>query len=398
MATDLWQKMETLAEAAKYDICRGCGTRTSRARDDLGRWIYPAVRPDGKRVAMLKVLQSNYCENDCAYCAHRSGRDCRRTSFSPDELARTFDRLARQGRVEGLFLSSGVWGGSGRATERMLDTVALIRHRYHFGGYIHLKILPGADDASIEASLKMARRVSVNLEAPNAARLRALGEAKDFRRDLLGRLRTADRLRRQMGRRVSITTQFVVGAAGETDQELLSSATTLYKDLRLARVYYSAFQPVLGTPLENHPATPTWREHRLYQADFLLRKYGFAFGDLGFDRTGNLRRDRDPKLDWALRHPELFPVEINSASQAEIVRIPGIGPISTKRIVERRRQATLRELDHLGLTGASARRAAPFLLLDGRRPSFQLGLWGVQGSENRTGSLDVSAARVPATF
>jgi len=195
--------------------------------------------------------------------------------------------------VEGLFLSSGVWGGSNRATERMLDTVTIIRRRYHFDGYVHLKILPGADEASIEASVKMANRVSVNLEAPNAQRLRAITGAKDFERDLLGPLRTADRVRRQMGRRVSITTQFVVGASDEPDRELLASAAALYEHLRLARVYYSAFQPVRGTPLEDHPPTPTWREHRLYQADFLLRQYGFRFQDLGFGLDGNLPRDRE---------------------------------------------------------------------------------------------------------
>jgi len=389
---DVWRKVEALGEAAQYDICRGCGTHTSRVRDDVGRWIYPAVRPDGKRLSMLKVLQSNYCENDCAYCAHRSGRDCRRTSFSPDELARIFDRLARQGRVEGLFLSSGVWGGSSRATERMLDTVSIVRRRYHFDGYVHLKILPGADDASIEASVRMASRVSVNLEAPNAARLRAITQAKDFDRDLLGPLRTADRVRRQMGRAVSITTQFVVGASDEPDRELLASAAALYQYLRLARVYYSAFQPVQGTPLEDHPPTPTWREHRLYQADFLLRQYGFRFQDLGFEQDGNLSRDRDPKLDWALRHPECFPVEVNSASRAWLLRVPGIGPVSARRIMGRRRQAALRDLDHLGITAAGARRAAPFLLLDGRRPSFQLGLWEMEYRDGGARACPMSAA------
>jgi len=372
---DTLAKMDRLAEAAQYDICSGCGTKASRVRDDIGRWIYPAVRPDGKRVRMLKVLQTNYCENDCAYCAHRSGRDCQRTGFSPDELARTFDLLARQGRVDGLFLSSGVWGGTGRATQRMLDTVAIIRHRYEFRGYVHLKILPGADDASIEASIKLAHRVSVNLEAPSARRLGVITQAKDFGRDLLGTLRAAHRLRGELGRRVSMTTQFVVGASAEPDQELLNNAAQLYRTLRLARVYYSAFQPVAGTPLEGRPPTPAWREHRLYQADFLLRQYGFGFEELGFDQQGNLPRGRDPKLDWALRHPECFPVEVNTASQGRLLRVPGIGPVSARRIIERRRQAILRELGHLGLGRARSRQAAPFLLLDGRRPSFQLALW-----------------------
>jgi len=372
---DLLQKIDLLGESARFDICRGCGSHDSRVKDDLGRWIYPAVRPDGKRIDMLKILQSNVCEKDCAYCANRSGRDVRRISFKPDELAQGFSELLRRGRVQGLFLSSGVCGSTAHATERMLATVEILRRRYLFGGYIHLKILPGADDASIEAAVRMADRVSVNLEAPNALRIGALSKGKDFERDLLAPLRKADKIRRYAGRSVSMTTQFVVGAAGECDSEILTTSTQLYSGIHLARAYYSAFQPIGDTPLENHPPTPAWREHRLYQADFLLRQYGFALQEIVFQPDGNLAREVDPKLQWAIHHPEFFPLEINSASPEELLRVPGIGPVSARRIVQQRGKARLRELSHIRLSGADGGRAAPYILLDGRRPSFQMALW-----------------------
>jgi predicted DNA-binding helix-hairpin-helix protein len=372
---DLLEKIDVLGESARFDICRGCGTHDSRVKDDLGRWIYPAVRPDGKRIDMLKVLQSNVCEKDCAYCANRSDRDVHRVSFRPDELARGFSELLHRGRVQGLFLSSGVCGSVAQATERMLATVEILRRRYLFGGYIHLKILPGADDASIEAAVRMADRVSVNLEAPNARRIGALSKGKDFERDLLTPLRRADRIRQHIGRRVSMTTQFVVGAAGECDSEILTTSTQLYSGLRLARAYYSAFQPISDTPLEDHAPTPSWREHRLYQADFLLRQYGFGLSEIVFQQDGNLAREVDPKLQWAIHHPEFFPLEINDASPEELLRVPGIGPVSARRIVQQRRQARLRDLSHFRVSGADSGRAAPFILLDGKRPSFQLALW-----------------------
>ena len=377
---DILQKIDYLGGAAQWDICRGCGTETSRTRDDLGRWIYPAVRPDGTRIDMLKILQTNACERDCFYCANRSGRDTRRMSFTPDELARAFDEMAHRNLVQGLFLSSGICGSTSRAMERMLATVELVRRHYHFGGYVHLKILPGADDASMEAAIKMAQRVSVNLEAPNPERITAISQSKDFQRELLGTLRRADKLRRQMGRPVSITTQFVVGAADEADREILSSTASLYRELRLGRAYYSAFQPIENTPLENHPATPPHREHRLYQADFLLRQYGFRFEEIVFDPCGNLPSHGDPKLIWALRHPEVFPLEVNTAPQERLLRVPGIGPRSAQRIVNWRKQSKLRELRHIAETGADADRAAPFILLNGSRPSFQMPLWEWQAA------------------
>ena len=374
---DVLQKIDLLGQAAEYDICTICGNAAYSSHDELSRYVFPAMCSDGRRVKLLKVLQTNACDKDCAYCTNRSGRDTRRTRFTPDELARTFDALLQRGRVEGLFLSSGVYGGVGRATDQMLATIELVRRRYHFGGYIHAKILPGADDASIEASIKMANRVSINLEAPTPARLGAIAPSKSLS-ESIGRLRKADALRRNLGRKVSMTTQFVVGAAQESDQEILSICAQLYGSLRLARIYYSAFRPIRDTPLENHPPAPLWRTPRLYQADALMRMYGFGYEDIPFDEDGDLSRHVDPKLLWAQRHPEFFPIEVNTASHRDLLRIPGIGPKSAGIILSRRKQGTLRTLEHIGLPRVSARRAAPFVLLNGRQPTHQLSFWDEQ--------------------
>ncbi len=375
---DLEQKIQLLGRAAQYDTEQGCGTQMTRVADDLGRWIYPAVRPDGRRVRMLKILQSNVCMNDCAYCAFRSGRDIRRTAFSPDELAKAFDQMYRRDLVEALFLSSGICGSVQQATDRMLATIELVRRRYGFPGYIHLKVLPGADQASIEQSVALADRVSVNLEAPSAKHLRALSAEKNYEKDLMGTMVRMQRARENVQKRTSMTTQFVVGPAGESDQELLSLSSRLYDHVGLARAYYSAFQPISDTPLADHAGTPLWREHRLYQADFLMRSYGFCYGELVFDAEGNLSRQLDPKAMWAQRHPEAFPVEVNRASRSALLRVPGIGPKSADTLVSRRRQGKLKELADLGMRPSDAQRAAPYLLLDGIRPEYQPSLWGNQ--------------------
>jgi predicted DNA-binding helix-hairpin-helix protein len=262
--------------------------------------------------------------------------------------------------------------------DRMSACVELIRTRYAFSGYVHLKILPGSSEAHIERALQLAHRVSVNLEAPNPERLAAIAPRKDFYDELTRPLRVAKRLIDASGGRLAPagqTTQFVVGAAGEPDQEILFTTARLYQDLDLRRAYYSAFQPVLGTVLEEHEPTPAWREHRLYQADWLLRFYGFRYDDLIFDPYGNLPRTADPKMMYAQAHPELFPVEVNLARREELLRVPGLGPRSVGRILQWRRQGTLRELGDLAKAGAVSKRAAPYIILDGKRPAHQMALW-----------------------
>ncbi|MFQ5857701.1 MAG: radical SAM protein [Anaerolineae bacterium] len=375
---DTRQKIEVLGRSAQYDLCgEACGTEANRVRDDLGRWIYPAVLPDGKRINLLKILLTNACENNCYYCANRAGRNFRRLSFTPEELAHTFDQMHRKGLVKGLFLSSGVCNAV-RTMDRMIATVELVRRRYAFPGYVHLKILPGATFAHVERAVQLANRVSVNLEAPSPERLARIAPPKDFTAHLLQPLHWANRLIEEgQGRLASVsqTTQFVVGAAGESDRELLSTTARLYREVDLARVYFSAFQPIVDTPLEDHPPTPPLREHRLYQSDFLFRQYGFTFEDLVFDDSGNLPSEADPKLMWAQAHPECFPVEVNRASREELLRVPGIGPTSASRIIKLRRKGKFCELSDLRKIGAVAKRAAPFILLNGEQPPCQLSLW-----------------------
>lgn len=373
---ELVAKANLLGQAAQYDLCAACGSNASRVRDDVGRWIYPAALPDGRRVNLFKVLLTNACERDCGYCANRAARDVRRTGFTPDELAATFDELVRRRLATGLFLSSAVYGSPQQTMERMIAAVEIVRRRYRFDGYVHLKILPGVERAAVERATELAQRVSVNLEAPNAERLAHLSGSKDYHRDLLARMRWAHEYMQAHGTAMAgQTTQFVVGAAGETDQELLLTTSRLYRDLRLARAYFSAFQPVPDTPLENQPPTPAIREHRLYQSDFLLRFYGFTFEELVFNRAGNLPHAADPKLAWALSHPDWFPIEVNHAEREVLLRVPGIGPRSAGRILRLRRRSAFRDLESLRRLGVVVQRAAPYILLAGRRPVTQLALW-----------------------
>lgn len=372
------EKLSALGEEARYDLCCGaCGTQANRKKDDIGRWIYPAAMPDGKRVALLKVLQTNVCENDCFYCPTRKSADVRRTSFSPDELATAFDELARRGRAQGLFLSSGVAGSAQRSMDRMLATAELVRRKHEFRGYIHLKILPGSTRSHVEQALRLADRVSVNLEAPKAEYLGRIAPDKDFFAGLLQMIRWVHQIRQETGglSAVSQTTQLVVGAARESDADILRSASWLYGNLGLSRVYYSAFQPQADTPLSDIPPTPALREHRLYQSDFLLRQYGFKFEELAFDDSGFLSLAADPKTAWAMGHPQFFPLEVNRAEWEQLVRIPGIGPKSAVQLMKARKTGRVRTLRDLKQLGAEADRAAPFVLLDGKRPPYQLPLW-----------------------
>jgi len=351
-----------------------------RSADDLSGCIHNAVMPGGKRIALLKTLLTSACERNCNYCAFRQGRDFRRATFTPDELARLFMQLYQRGVTEGIFLSSGVAGGGPRTEDRLIATAEILRRRYGFRGYVHLKIMPGAERDQVLAAMRLADRVSVNLEAPNARRLARLAPAKAFTAELLQRLRWIEEIRRETpGRWPSSTTQFVVGAADESDVELLATTEFLQRHLGLARAYFSGFSPVPGTPLEGHPASPPLREHRLYQCSFLLRDYGFTVEELPFDAGGNLPLDSDPKLAWARQHLTYAPVEVNTADRASLLRVPGIGPRGAEKLLRERRRGRLRELSDLRKLGIVAQRAAPFILLDGHRPAHQLSLWPVGG-------------------
>ncbi|MCL4562989.1 MAG: radical SAM protein [Chloroflexi bacterium] len=336
--------------------------------------VHRAVLPGGKRITLLKTLLTSACERDCNYCSFRAGRDFHRTTFKPDEMAQGFMQLFRAGIVEGLFLSSGVAGGGMRTQDRLIATAEILRFKLGFRGYLHLKIMPGAEHAQVERAMQLADRVSINLEAPNPTRLEQLAPHKTFFDELLQPLQWVDEIRRTQqprlgwnGRWPSTTTQFVVGGVGENDLELLSTTQRLTRQAHLARAYFSGFSPVPDTPLENHPAINPWRQHRLYQASFLLRDYNFDLEDLPFTSSGNLPLETDPKQAWARDHLREAPIEINHAGQEELLRIPGIGPKGARAIVIARRKHKLLGLGDLQALGIIANRAAPYILINGKK-------------------------------
>ena len=345
-------------------------------------FVHPAVMPNGQRIKLLKTLLSSACERDCYYCPFRAGRDLRRATFKPEEFARLFDSLTRNRIAEGIFLSSGVIGGGVRTQDLLLDTADILRHRLGFRGYIHLKIMPGAERAQVERAMQLANRVSINLEAPNTPRLERLAPHKQFLEELLQPLQWIQEIRRSEpgykgwnGRWPSSVTQFVAGGAGESDLELLSTTQSLYRRLGLTRAYFSRFKPIEGTPLEHQPPVPALREHRLYQASFLLRDYGFDLEELPFEADGRLPEREDPKQAWARTHLVEQPLEINHADRSELLRIPGIGPKGVETILRQRRQGRIRDLAILRKLGVRVEKAAPYLLLDGRQGAFQPALF-----------------------
>jgi predicted DNA-binding helix-hairpin-helix protein len=367
------------------------------------------VRVPGGTLPMMRVMVTNACSLSCRYCATRCDRTFRRTAVTPEEIARAFLEINRRGLARGLFLTSGIPGLAVVAQDRLLAAAELLRERYGYRGYLHLKLMPGAELAQVERAVALASRVSINLEAPTAAALAALAPEKRLDCDLLPTLVAAGRLARRLrieraeaarraglaalarerdpeaarvpgGARSGVTTQFVVGAAGERDRDTLGLVARLTSGGLLHHAHFSPFVPVRDTPMEGEAPAPEHRALRLYQAERLLREYSFGFEELPFDAAGDLPLDADPKLAWALAHPERFPVPLERATREELLRVPGIGPTAAARLVEARGATVLRGLADLAAAGAAAARAAPFLTLRGRLlarrdAAVQLPLW-----------------------
>ncbi len=331
--------------------------------------------PTGSK-AIMKTMMTTACERNCYYCPFRAGRGkTQRVTFKPDEMAASFDQLQRANIADGIFLSSGIIKGSITSQDKILDTIEIIRRKYQYKGYVHLKIMPGAEYDQLYRAMQLADRVSINLEGPTQDRLTALAPKKDFNSELLQRLAWAHQIR-QSGIRASTVTQFVVGAVGDTDVELLSLSERLYTQMGISRAYYSAFHPITDTPFENLPSTLPVREFRLYQSSFLLRDYGWSVEELPFEQSGNLRLDIDPKRAWAENNLRHTPIEIMRASRDQLMRIPGIGPKAADSILKARRSGHLTDLSHLRALGIRApEQAAPFILLDGHQPAIQLSLF-----------------------
>jgi len=387
---NLDEKLLILADAAKYDAsCASSGAdgnvgrlagmegKTSRLGGASLGGVCHSFSGDGRCISLLKVLFTNACVFDCAYCVNRRSNDRRRASFTVRELVDLTMSFYRRNYIEGLFLSSGVARDPDHTMELLLDVVKVLRLEEGFGGYIHLKAIPGASRKLVREAGLYVDRLSANIELPTDASLTALAPEKSGEA-ILGAMRSirddademAEDKRRGLGAPNFVpagqSTQLIVGASPETDFTILRLASGLYGKMRLRRVYYSAFVPVnLDPRLPVLGSPPMVREHRLYQADWLLRFYGFRADELLGEEEPNLSQTIDPKEAWAVRHPEFFPVELTTAEKFALLRVPGIGRISAARIVSARKTGSLgfEGLKHLGVV---LKRAAPFVTLRGR--------------------------------
>jgi predicted DNA-binding helix-hairpin-helix protein len=366
------------------------------------------------RMSLLRVLMTNACSFNCHYCPMRRDRSMPRTLLKPEELVRIFLGALRRGWCEGLFVTTGIPGRPVKVMDDLIHALELLRERHRFRGYIHVKIVPGAEAAQIERITALASRVSLNLEAPCGTSLARIAPDKNFDTSLatLERARALVVLGREAesygrprdhlhpGGTAGMTMQFVVGATPDTDRTLIGRVTELYARGGIHHAHFSAFRPIRDTPMEDVRATPALREHRLYQADYLLRSYGFGADELVYDDGGNLPLAVEPKIAWALAHPERFPVEVRTASRSALVRVPGIGPGTARRIVAARGGAILRGLADLRRLGVVTARAAGFLTLGGRRLQTvrwaeQLGFWA---PEEEAGVPQMVYEVSPGTF
>ena len=369
---DTYEKLEILSADAQYDLACACSCSKDehRRRSANGRWIYPVTLPNGGKTTLFKTLMSNACGNDCKYCPLREQQDIRRCSLGPAETAKIFLDYYNRRKVFGLFLSSGVLRSADATMDKLNATARLLRNKHRFRGYIHLKVIPGASDAAIEEAVSLASTVSLNIETPGEKHLVKLSTKKDYLRDIIEPMKLISRLTQSgsLYERVKQTTQFIVGAAKESDAEIVKYMWGLYERLKMHRVYFTAYQRGLGDESiageQTKPEKPRdvfMREHRLYQVDFLFRKYGFSEADVIFEQDGRLSLTVDPKEAWALKHPERFPVNINRASRWELLRVPGLGPVTVKRVLQQRKADRISRIEDVGKVGANLQKATKYL-------------------------------------
>jgi putative DNA modification/repair radical SAM protein len=376
----VFQKVAILGSSARYDICtsssatvshRQCGTGNAALGVRLPAGCCHVYTADGRCVSMFKVLLTNRCSNDCFYCQNATSCQARseKTAFTPVELADTFLEYFKRNYVEGLFLSSGITGDPCIAMGDMIETARLLREKHQFTGYIHMKVLPGSSLSDVRALAAHADRISLNLEAPTKAHLAEFSSTKDFNSDLMTRLMWMHGVQSRHALPAGMTTQVIVGGNAATDHDILQNTCRMYSSFELKRVYYSAFFPVKGSPLERAPASPLLREHRLYQADWLLRCYKFDRKDVLPPKDSNLPLDVDPKTSLAMRQfADRFPVEVNEASLDDLLHVPGIGPRSARRIIALRKKGLRMEKEaSLKALGVVMKRALPFIAINGAR-------------------------------
>ena len=382
---ELLQKLTILSDAAKYDAsCTSSGSSRSTPEGGIGNsftaGLCHSFAADGRCISLLKVLMTNYCVYDCRYCINRRSNDTPRAAFTPRELADLTIQFYRRNYIEGLFLSSGVLQSPDYTCERMIKTLELLRNEYRFGGYIHAKAIPGADDALTRRLGLLADRVSVNIEMPSSQSLSLLCPEKTKASILgpMGFLR--DGIQENATQMVQYrhapkfapagqSTQMIIGATPESDLKILRLTQGLYRKYRLKRVFFSAYVPVVSDALlpAGEVKPPLLREHRLYQADWLLRFYGFDAEELLDEEHPTFHPYVDPKCNWALNHLERFPVEVNTAPYETLLRVPGIGVKSAQRILTARRHSRL-DWPQLKKIGVVLKRAQYFLLCGGKAP------------------------------
>jgi putative DNA modification/repair radical SAM protein len=363
MKAEILDKLKTLAESAKYDVsCASSGTTRKNTPGGIGStagWgICHSFTEDGRCVSLLKIMLTNYCIYDCAYCINRRSNDLKRATFAVDELVELTIEFYRRNYIEGLFLSSGVINNPDYTMERMVRVIKQLRTVHKFNGYIHMKSIPGASQQLVHEAGLYADRLSVNIEIPTEQNLKMLAPEKDHEsvyKPMLyiqqGVLESAEeRQKHRSAPRFAPagqSTQMIIGATDESDKQILQTSAALYTRPSMKRVYYSGYIPVnsYDSRLPAVKQAPLVRENRLYQADWLLRFYEFKVDEIVDEKNPDLDLEIDPKLAWALRHPEAFPVDINKADYAMILRIPGIGVKSAKLIVMSRRYAKLKSVD-----------------------------------------------------
>lgn len=337
---DLYSKISILGPGAQYDTC---GPHDFGLTTNIPG-VYQA-KVNGGVCRLFKVLQTNSCQNNCRYCAFRRDRDTPRTTATPDEMALAFDSAYRRRLVDGLFLSSGIINGPDATMTRLLDTVIILRQKYRYRGYVHLKIMPGSSPSTIREAVKISDRISLNIESPTQSDLFQLSPDKNLKTDIFKTFLEIKKQVRQIKfyglKTPSLTTQFVVGAGEESDRDLIAMSHLLYQQFNLKRIFFSAFRPIAATPLADKPAESLLRQNRLYQADFLLRQYHFSPSEFCLDVHARLDLDTDPKTLWAQKHPEFFPINLNRASYWDLLRVPGLGPASVKKILAYRRHHRL---------------------------------------------------------
>lgn len=416
------QKLEILADAAKYDVaCTSSGVDRKGKEGYLGNacaaGICHSFAADGRCISLLKILMSNHCIFDCKYCQNRRANDVKRATFTPDEICRLTVEFYKRNYIEGLFLSSGVLKSPEYTMEKINETLRLLRTKYMFNGYIHVKAIPGAPEELLAEAGLLADRISLNLEMPNAESLKKVAPNKNFNNivkpmaqisntisshriaigkdalferhhinkalesniftemkletsktgNLLVPARASDRDLRRPFAPAGMSTQMIVGATNDTDLELITTTQNLYKTFDVRRVFYSAYVPLNDDPAlpSKDTAVPLLREHRLYQADWLLRYYGFRAEELLSASRPNFNEVIDPKCDWAVRHLEIFPVEVNKASVDILLRVPGIGPKSVERIIRARRYGHI-TFEMLKKMGVVLKRAQYFITCGGK--------------------------------